>query len=312
MADYHNPSDDINASDADATNGFELLQSQLDAFLEQEKETVASGAGGASSEQQHRLDHFINNMQRQLDVVMEENPSHSSGFCVSDSAVGEKETVQVQSPHPSSRAEKIPAQPATTNPYFELSGMAEPVNPVPYSRLIVRVLIGASCASAIALWLFWPIEQTSLPMLGDQQRVDEHQPLAAMSAPEALGNNVNQSKESVVKETHANGLTQPVAAAPPKATSRFDDSKLDDSKLDDSNIQSTDQPKSKPNMTVKMKVIVRLGNIRNKPDKSGKVLYRLMQGAQVTRLAEQGDWFQVGLRSGAIAWGHRSIFEPAH
>jgi len=54
------------------------------------------------------------------------------------------------------------------------------------------------------------------------------------------------------------------------------------------------------------------GNIRNKSDKSGKVLYRLMQGAQVTRLAEQGAWFQVGLRSGAIAWGHRSIFEPAH
>ena len=265
-----------------------------------------------ASEQQHRLDHFINNLQRELDVFMEENSTHSSELNVSDSAVGEQKAVQVQSPHPSNRTEKIPAQPATTNPDFELPVMAGSANPVSYSSLIVSVLIGASCATAIVLWLFWPIEQTSLPMLDLQQRVDEYQPLPAMSATEALGNNVNQSKESVVKETHANGLTQPVAAAPPKATSRFDDSKLDDSKLDDSNIQSTDQPKSKPDMTVKMKVVVRLGNIRNKPDRSGKVLYRLKQGAMVTRLAEQGDWFQVRLRSGAIAWGHRSIFEPSH
>jgi len=302
MADYHNPSDGLNGSKANDSNGLESLQSQLDAFLEQEKKAATRGAERGSNEQQQRLDHFINNLQRKLDAFMEENPTHASELSVSDSAVGEQEAVQVQSPHSSSRIEKIPAQLATTNPDFELPVMPGSANPVSYSRLIVRVLIGASCATAIVLWLFWPIEQTSLPLLDQQQRIDEHQPLPAKRAPESVADNVNQSTKPAVEENHATGLSQPVVAAQTRAKRQ----------LDVRNVKLVVQPKSKPNMTEKMRVAVRLGNIRNKPDRSGKVLHRLVRGAVVTRLAEQGDWFQVRLRSGAIAWGHRSIFEPAH
>jgi len=72
--------------------------------------------------------------------------------------------------------------------------------------------------------------------------------------------------------------------------------------------EKTEVHETEPIAEVKLTVAVRIGNIRNAPDKSGKVLYRLSQGDVVTKLAEQNEWFQVRLNNGTVAWAHQSIF----
>ncbi len=56
-------------------------------------------------------------------------------------------------------------------------------------------------------------------------------------------------------------------------------------------------------------VSVNVGNIRSRPNTSGRIVAKLRRGAAVARLAEQGDWYQVKLADGTVAWAHNSIFK---
>jgi hypothetical protein len=149
--------------------------------------------------------------------------------------------------------------------------------------------------------------------------MDEHPALAAAVMPETLASKTvvvhetiepvaikpvpakndaknNISKKTGVKKTDTIELSQPVLAVRSNATGQHMIT----------NVEKVVQPKA--SITVRLKVRARVGNIRSKPDKSGKVLFRLAQGAVVTKLGEQQGWFKVRLRNGTVAWGHRSIF----
>lgn len=291
MADFHKLSNKVNDSEAASNNGFESLQRLLDTFLEQEKKAAITGAEHGSNERQHRLDHFINNLQHKLDMFMEENPAHASMVSDSDNA----------KPQP----EKTAAKPAKKQP---ASVMPASMNSVSYAKLISIVLIAASCAVAAILWFIWPVEQAVSPLLMKQQGVDGYQALLAPAAHEALASKtiaVHEdiepiAKEPGVKKTAETVLSQPVLTTQPQTTQQHHIP----------NIEKVIQ--SKAAATIRLKVKVSIGNIRSKPDRSGKVLFRLAQGAVVTRLAEeQKGWFKVRLRNGTIAWAHRSIFQPA-
>lgn len=65
---------------------------------------------------------------------------------------------------------------------------------------------------------------------------------------------------------------------------------------------ATDKPISE------LRVRARIGNIRSEPSLQGKILYKLKQGAVVTKLEERDGWYRVRLRNGNIAWAFHSIF----
>jgi hypothetical protein len=136
----------VSGSVANNSNDFESLQRQLDAFLEQEKKAVITGAEQGPNELQHRLDHFINNLQQELDTFMEENPSHSSIVNFSD---GNNDKLQSHRQAQPGQLEKIPAQPAKKQ---SVPVMAGNTNSTSYTKLISIVLIAASCVVAAILW----------------------------------------------------------------------------------------------------------------------------------------------------------------
>lgn len=77
-----------------------------------------------------------------------------------------------------------------------------------------------------------------------------------------------------------------------------------------SNTRAAEKPSVKDNRSGRdLTVTVRLGNIRAAPDVSARVLYKLISGAKVSLLATNGNWYQVRLKNGLVAWAHRSIFE---
>jgi len=232
----------VGATEVNSANGFDSFQSQLDAFLEQEKAAIAETEQDAN-ESQRRLDRFINNLQQECSIM---------------------------------------------------NGSS---NPVSYSKLIFRVLIGASCVTLIVLWLLWPIEQISQPKIVQQQPNDVSQPRPALALHEITADEQPSTAKPVVETASVDALSRPAIVAQPTTTEQHKITK----------VEKASPPEA--SMAVRLKVAVRIGNIRNKPDRSGKVLYRLAQGAVVTRLAGQKDWFQVRLRNGTIAWAHRSIFQ---
>jgi len=291
MANDHDLPENLDASDANGGNPFESFQRQLDAFMEQEKSVIGESEQD-SSELQHHLDHFINKLQHELDTFMEENPNHISITNVSDPGDDEQELVQL-----SEQPGNMPPQSARINPAPELPVTEESANataysPASYSKLITSALIGASWVIAVILWFFWPIEheQAANPQLLQQQAVDEHDSRFSLTTSESM------VSKPVAEEIRANRLSQPVHAAQPEMTRQHGISK----------IEIAVQPK--PKVAVKLKVAVRIGNIRSAPDGSAKVLHKLVKGASVTKLAEHGKWFQVRLRNGTVAWAHRSIF----
>jgi len=150
--------------------------------------------------------------------------------------------------------------------------------PASYARLIFTVLIGACAAIIGILWFVQPVEQGLSPQLMTQQpRQDSPVPLREVKSVVA-----STPRPAVAHET-----VTPVAAITKAAPKRL---------------------VVKAVATVKLKVAARLGNIRNAPDRSSKILHRLLKGAVVTKLAERGEWFKVRLRHGTVAWAHRSIF----
>jgi len=304
MADDHNLSDKMNGAEATSSNGFELFQRQLDVFLEQEKKAAITEAEHGSNKLQHRLDHFINNLQHKLDSFMEETPVHTSMVSDSDNIrpQSDRQLVQTVPDQP----EKTPAQPAKKQPALAVPAMPGTANSASYVKLILIVLIAASCAVAAILWFVWPVEQAASPQLVQQQGVDAYPALLAPLASETLASKtvaVHEAIEPVAKKSGINKtaeavLSQPVFATQPKTMAQHYIP----------NIETVIQAKA--SVTVRLKVTASIGNIRNKPDRSGKVLFRLAQGAVVIRLAEQQGWFKVRLRNGVIAWAHRSIFQP--
>ncbi|MFQ5519347.1 MAG: hypothetical protein ACE5E3_05020, partial [Mariprofundus sp.] len=78
MGDHRNLHD-INIQDkAENSSDFDSLQSQLDAFMAQEKAALAESANeDGSAELQERLDGFISNLQSQLDTFTAAQPTHS-------------------------------------------------------------------------------------------------------------------------------------------------------------------------------------------------------------------------------------------
>jgi len=302
MADYHNPSDQVNGSDADSDSGFESLHRQLDAFLEQQKNAVIDGAGHGSNELQHRLDHFINNLQQKLDTFVKESPTRSSHVRrAGDNHV--KQQAQSGAPEP------ITARPAKKQPAPEFPVIAGSTNATSYSQLIASVLIAASGAVAVMLWLGWPVEQAGLPQ---QQGVDEHALAPELSETMASSTvAVHQSGAAVVKKP----------ASSPAIVKQHGFKKTEPSQLTGPVLAVQSNPARQHNIptvetavqsgvatTVRLTVTAWIGNIRDKPDKSGEVLFRLARGAVVTRLGERQGWFKVRLRNGNVAWAHRSIF----
>lgn len=303
MADYHNPSDQANGAEANNGNGFESFQRQLDAFLEQQKKAATDGAEHGSNELQHRLDHFINKLQQKLDTFIEENPAHSSIVSFADENKAKAQSGQ---------SEEIPTQRAKKQPVPEFPVMVGSTNATSYTKLIASVLIAASCAVAAMLWLGWPVKQADLPQLVQQQGMDEQPVAPAPEMPETLARiAVHKTSEAVLKKP----------ASSPSIAKKHDFKKMEPIQLSkpvlavQSNpagqhkipiVEKAVQPKA--SNTVRLTVTARVGNIRNKPDKSGKVLFRLARGAVVTKLGEQKGWFKVRLRNGTVAWAHRSIF----
>jgi len=288
----------VSGSEVKSANGFDSFQSQLDAFLEQEKSAIAETEQDAS-ESQRRLDRFINNLQRKLDSCIEEDSSDSGAGNRDDTGESKPKAVypaeQVEAAQPANQAarnrvrlqKKQPAKEplATTLPVINSSA-----RPGSYSTLIFRVLIGASCAIAIIFWLMWPIEQVLPPQIAQQPQGDD----ASLSLP--------PRSESALSRPVV--MTVDVAASPQSVLTTQEKTTAHDDVLAVKKAAQADA-----RQFVRLKVGVRVGNIRDKPGLSGKVLFRLAEGAVVIKLAEQKDWFQIRLRNGTIAWAHRSIFQ---
>jgi len=302
MANHPKRPDVVRGSDVNRDNGFELLQSQLDAFLQQEKATAKAGLD--SNESQHRLDRFINHLQHKLDAMPEENSLRTGtrsggGKPGSVCLVTQTEAAQPSGQAQQSLLQQEKKQPATAKLGIDMPATSGPADSGSFSRLIFRVLIGASCIAGIVLWLLWPIGPVSqLPMV--QKNTDAGQSLPGLSRHEIMADGqalAAETEEPPVNKAGAGVLAHPAVLMPsPKKAALHDIP----------NVKKTVQVK--PVVVVRLKVTARIGNIRDKPDRSGKVLFRLAQGAVVTRLGEQKGWFHVRLRNGTIAWAHRSIF----
>ncbi len=303
MANYQNRPNVVRGSDVNRDNGFELFQSQLDAFLQQEKAAIAR-AGPNSNESQHRLDRFINNLQHELDAMTEENllrteTRNGGGKPVSVCLVTQTEAAQPFGQAQKSLLQQEKKQPATAKPAIDMPVTSGPADSGSFSRLIFRVLIGASCIAGIILWILWPMGQVLQPPMV-QKNKHAGQSLPGLSRHEIVTDRqafAAETEEPSVNKAGADVLAHPVVLMPsPKKAALHDIP----------NVKKTTQVKTV--VGVRLKIAAKIGNIRDKPDRSGKVLFRLTQGAVVTRLGEQNGWFHVRLRNGTIAWAHRSIF----
>ena len=77
MAESKPPRDHETASDGEqGKTGFNDFQNQLDAFMEKEKKEMRT-AKDEAGELQQQLDHFIDNLQGQLDTYMDEHPQET-------------------------------------------------------------------------------------------------------------------------------------------------------------------------------------------------------------------------------------------
>ena len=68
------------------------------------------------------------------------------------------------------------------------------------------------------------------------------------------------------------------------------------------------QPDRVAGQSIQHTVTANIGNIRIAPGSSADVMIRLKQGAVVTQLKREGEWLQVRLGDGRVAWAHESIF----
>lgn len=58
----------------------------------------------------------------------------------------------------------------------------------------------------------------------------------------------------------------------------------------------------------KLTVTAAVGNVRTEPKTNTEIKFRLPQGAQVTMLSQQGQWYQIKDSQGHTGWAHRIIF----
>lgn len=59
-----------------------------------------------------------------------------------------------------------------------------------------------------------------------------------------------------------------------------------------------------------LKVSAHVGNARDLPDNSGRIVTRVKQGDIVTVLGEDKGWYQARLEDGTIAWIYSTVFAP--
>ncbi len=328
MADHQHLSDDGSADKgrADRHRGFESFQSQLDAFVEREKAALA-GAGEDAEVLQQRLDRFINSLQEKLDQFVQSQPIAADGSAPEPVVAENPETAE-QAPRSAADALVVCLEPIDDTVPGDEYAASEPAvrTKAAYPRLIFGVLLGASCITAAILWFVWPVGQVSSPRLlpelssptvvptvvpGDEPidgpAVAAH-PLAEAGHPSRPSDTANLKKTAETAPVAQASSARAQSTAPerqpvrqPVAVPKIKQAANTPAAVKQAAVPAVSEP-------TRLTVSVRIGNIRSAPKRSARVLYRLAAGAVVTRLAVQGDWYQVRLRNGTVAWAHRSIF----
>jgi len=71
---------------------------------------------------------------------------------------------------------------------------------------------------------------------------------------------------------------------------------------------SSDLAELSDGAVVALTIGVNVGNIRRDPHPQSEILFKLKQGDTVKRIKTEGEWYQVQLENGIVAWAHQSIF----
>ncbi|MBN4077099.1 SH3 domain-containing protein [Mariprofundus ferrooxydans] len=294
MTDNHNNHNNLTESKKNNEHDFELLQNEFNTFLEQQTVTFATTNEKQSST--HSCDHtdqFIESIQDNLDALMPQYtiPStHTSAFHKHDESLNTAQPIdQALLDTAPTQQERLPRHLET--PAIELPATPSPSNQTSHKKFISRTLIAASFAAAAIVWFFWPIEQE--PLSQTAQQLQNHS--TKQSLPAAIQSKTTADNSTPVLTTNEPvHITANLNVSLQKSPQRV----IVNAKI----VQATATADNTLN------VAVRIGNIRSAPSRSGKVLYKLVRGTQVTKLSVQGEWFQVRLQNGAVAWAHYSIF----
>jgi len=153
-----------------------------------------------------------------------------------------------------------------------------------YSKLIIMLLAVASSA-AVVLWFVWPSASVDSSLKKETiivkpLIVDTNQSLAPL-----------QGISASMDKTHVLKKKSPMAK-----------------RVEDGVKRGVSQSVEPAVVLEKLTVAVRVGNIRSAPNTSAKIVFKLLKGAVVNQLSREGDWYQVRLKNGTIAWAHYSIF----
>lgn len=180
--------DDSKGFDKNRDHVFGLLQNKLNAFLEQENAAmVVVNKQQGTTELQAHLDQFIDKLQGDIDVFVEQNTAASTDVNVLNN--GDKKSVSIEAN--SGQLEETPISAEQKRPAIELPVTSKASNRTSYSKLITIVLIGASCATAAVLWFVWPVEQMRFSQVEKQQQnSDVSRPLTVLPHTEIMADKV--------------------------------------------------------------------------------------------------------------------------
>jgi len=335
--DSHKQSVGNSGNSARNSGEFDTLQSQLDEFLEQEKSEIDSSQTGSTKESQQRLDAFVESLEQQMDNFASEASENSSGSRLDEHI---KPDV-LPEPSPTGQqfsSDKKPVS-APIKRTFEI-GTNTAAQTASYGKLITWLLGATGLVVVAVLWFVWPGSMVKAP---EQSLVITGVP---KSTPQAV------SVPEIVVPPVENPATDPVDILLPELVITVAVGNIRDkpssrgrivtklkqgaviSQLEQQGewfkVQLQDNSKAWAHKSIVvmkqtaavaeglqtaadkveslLTVTVNIGNIRNLPNSSGDVLFRLKLGSVVTQLKREGDWFQVRLANGTVAWAHESIF----
>jgi len=294
-------------------NEFELLQSQLDEFVEKENRAVdAVEDAQYGPDSQHRLDEFVDDLEKQMDAFVKQSRQPKAKKEVATDKKAEKQHTVVKKPAPAGKAVKVAkAQKTVVQQKTVVSGAKDPVAPANSVKNISRLSIAAVVIIAAVIWVIWPGTTVETTVVPPEQPVIEKEVASEMiteplDSPAAIEPEVAEpEKESVLPEP-----TDTAAAGNASAKDTSNGTVVAKQELV---VKSPVHAAATPTVSDEtinnsvLTVTAIVGNIRSEPNTGAEILFRLKQGTKVFALKREGDWVQVRIK-GTQVWAHHSIF----
>jgi len=314
MIDRDNPPIDRSHADMEQKKDFDSLKSQLDACMEKEEIDLAKTMLGehTAADLPAGQGQFVDEVQHDLDSIMQATPIKSTStktltLADADMLIGEVMSFSPSVEHNTmsdhseiASGEHIVDKKAVNKGIADKEVELEAVDsPVSYSNVVFTLLFGVGGSVAALLWFVGPTDSvrslqgivlTTLGIADKKQALDPLQPVE-----------VDMGDMPVLKEKkQALDSAEVMVAMQPLPRSK--------SAVASPELVLPVEPKAAAVMLKKLTVAVKIGNIRSAPSTSAKVVFKLRKGAEVKQLQRVGDWYQLRLENGSIAWAHDSIF----